>query len=159
VTRVGVTGHRQLPEGTAQLVREQIDRVLPGHNPPDLVGVSCLADGADQIFAAAVLRAGGSLEVIVPAREYRDRLPPECHAEYDRLLAKAAAIHRLDYADSTAEAHMAASRTLVDMVDHLIAVWDGQPARSYGGTADVVAYATERAIPVTRVWPEGAHRD
>jgi hypothetical protein len=159
VTRVGVTGHRGLPPDTAQLVREQIDRVLPAHDPRGLVGVSCLADGADQIFADAVLRAGGSLEVVVPAREYRDRLPPDSHAEYDRLLAKAAAVHRLDYDDSNAEAHMAASAALVDMVDHLIAVWDGQPARSYGGTADVVAYATEHAVPVTQVWPRGARRD
>ena len=43
--------------------------------------------------------------------------------------------------------------------DRLFAVWDGQPARGYGGTADVVAEARARGIPVTVIWPEGATRD
>ena len=38
-------------------------------------------------------------------------------------------------------------------------MWDGKPARSYGGTADVVAYARERGTPVRVIWPDGAHRD
>jgi hypothetical protein len=37
--------------------------------------------------------------------------------------------------------------------DRLYAVWDGKPARGYGGTADVVAEAEKRGIPVTVIWP------
>jgi len=37
-------------------------------------------------------------------------------------------------------------------------VWDGQPARAYGGTADVVAYAREHGTPVRVIWPPGAER-
>jgi hypothetical protein len=48
---------------------------------------------------------------------------------------------------------------MVDGADELYAVWDGKPARAYGGTADVVAYARERATPVRVIWPEGARRD
>jgi hypothetical protein len=33
------------------------------------------------------------------------------------------------------------------------------PARSFGGTADVVAYAREHGTPVRVIWPDGAHRD
>ncbi|MFG2222777.1 hypothetical protein [Streptomyces sp. NPDC048644] len=47
----------------------------------------------------------------------------------------------------------------VGLVDRLIAVWDGQPARGYGGTADVVAYARSTGVPVEVVWPDGATRD
>jgi hypothetical protein len=54
---------------------------------------------------------------------------------------------------------MAASKLMVDEADELYAVWDGQPARSYGGTADVVAYAREHGIPVRVIWPAGAQRD
>jgi hypothetical protein len=43
--------------------------------------------------------------------------------------------------------------------DELLAVWDGQPARGYGGTADVVEAARYKGIPVTVVWPAGAKRD
>jgi hypothetical protein len=31
----------------------------------DLVGVSCLSDGADQFFARAVVNLGGKLEIII----------------------------------------------------------------------------------------------
>jgi hypothetical protein len=48
---------------------------------------------------------------------------------------------------------------MVDHADELYAVWDGQPARGYGGTADVVAYARQRSIPVRVIWPDGAERD
>lgn len=47
---------------------------------------------------------------------------------------------------------------LVGLVDELIAVWDGKPARGYGGTADVVAYAERTGVPVRVLWPEGASR-
>jgi hypothetical protein len=53
---------------------------------------------------------------------------------------------------------MAASEHVLDTVDALVAVWDGRPARDYGGTADVVAAARERGLPVTVVWPDGAER-
>ena len=54
---------------------------------------------------------------------------------------------------------MAASQSMLDLVDTLIAVWDGQPARGYGGTADVVNEARRRGTPVLIVWPDGASRD
>lgn len=122
-------------------------------------GLSCLADGADQIFARAVLDLGGTLEVIIPAEEYRSGLPAEVHAEYDDLLTRAVAVHLLPFTESTAESHMAASKLMVDKADELYAVWDGKPARAYGGTADVVAYARDHNTPVQVIWPAGATRD
>lgn len=47
---------------------------------------------------------------------------------------------------------------LVGMADRLLAVWDGKPARGFGGTADVVAYARRVGVPVDVIWPEGAVR-
>jgi hypothetical protein len=38
---------------------------------------------------------------------------------------------------------------MVDEADELYAVWDGKRARSYGGTADVVAYAREHGTALT----------
>ncbi|MGH3771308.1 MAG: hypothetical protein ACRDRW_07930 [Pseudonocardiaceae bacterium] len=38
-------------------------------------------------------------------------------------------------------------------------LWDGNPSGGYSGTADVVAAARERGIPVTVVWPDGARRE
>jgi hypothetical protein len=123
-----------------------------------LVGVSSLADGADQLFAEAILALGGSLEVVLPTARYRESLPAESLPAYDRLLARATAVERLDYEDSTSEAYTTAGRVVVHRSDVLVAVWDGHPARGPGGTGDVVAYARERGVPVEVVWPRGAER-
>ncbi|MEU4316190.1 hypothetical protein [Nocardia sp. NPDC024068] len=125
----------------------------------ELVGISCIADGADSLFASALIEFGGSLIVVVPAREYRESLPAAHHPTYDGLMAAAAEVIELDRIESDSEAHQAASVRMLDEADELIAVWDGKPARGYGGTADVVAVARERNIPVTVVWPVGASRD
>jgi hypothetical protein len=156
--RVAITGHRGLPAPTTDLVDKAIRAALAGH-APDVTGISCLADGADQIFARAVTDLGGTLDVIIPAAEYRAGLPEESHPEYDRLLARASAVRRLPFTESTSESHMAASKLMIDEADELYAVWDGQPARGYGGTADVVAYAREHGTPVRVLWPHGTERD
>jgi hypothetical protein len=124
-----------------------------------VTGLSCLADGPDQIFARAVLDHGGQIEAVIPAALYRDGLPASAHAEYNRLLACAVKVHRLLFTQSTSQAHMAASELMIKQADQLWAVWDGQPARGYGGTADVVAAAHGNGLPVRIIWPHGAHRD
>jgi hypothetical protein len=155
--RIAISGHRGLPGPTARLV-DQALRAALAELAPDITGLSCLADGADQIFARAVTGLGGTLEVVVPAAEYRAGLPADSHPEYDDLFAQAAAIRRLPFTASTPDSHMAASRLMVDEADQLFAVWDGEPARAFGGTADVVAYAREHGTPVRVIWPDGAQR-
>ena len=158
VHRIAVSGHRGLPPPTVQLVDEAIRAALRAHDGP-VTGLSVLADGADQIFARAVLDLGGQIEAVIPAVSYRDGLPSETHAEYDSLLAQAVKVHRLPFTDSTSQSHMAASQFMITQADQLWAVWDGQPARGYGGTADVVAHARDQGMPVQVIWPDGAHRD
>jgi hypothetical protein len=159
MTRVGITGHRGLGADTTALVDAAIRRTLHPMAGTDLVGLTCLADGADAIFAQAVLDLGGTIDVVVPARRYRDSLPPAHHAAYDRLLASASDVHRLDHEEPDPAAHMAASVLMIGMVSQLVAVWDGEPARGYGGTADVVAEANRNGLAVTILWPAGATRD
>jgi hypothetical protein len=158
MVRIAVSGHRGLPEETAALIDGAVRRALAEYRS-GVTGLSCLADGADQIFARAVLDRGGVLEAVIPAKEYRDGLPSECHAAYDELLGRAVHTHRLEFVESTSESHMTASARMLDEADVLFAVWDGQPARGYGGTADVVAEARHRDVPVRVIWPEGAQRD
>ncbi|MYS46000.1 hypothetical protein GTY23_33355 [Streptomyces sp. SID5998] len=156
--RVGITGHRGLGAEVERRVRVLIDEAVSGYDAADLVGVSCIADGPDAWFADAVVRRGGRLEVVVPAAGYRDALPQWHHAAYDALLEQASRVHETGMRESTSEAHMAGSEVLVGLSDVLLAVWDGQPARGFGGTADVVAYAERRGVPVRILWPAGATR-
>jgi hypothetical protein len=156
--RIAITGHRGLSRDTTTLIDGAIRAAL-ADDSPDITGISCLADGADQIFARAVIDAGGKLIAVIPAARYRNGLPPDVIPEYDRLLSQASDVRNLPYTESDSESHMAASELMIHEADQLYAVWDGQPARGYGGTADVVRYAREYGIPVLIIWPDGARRD
>ncbi|MFZ3562893.1 hypothetical protein ACOKM5_43960 [Streptomyces sp. BH097] len=157
--RLGITGHRGLSAQVERTVRDTLAAELRKYDPAELLGVSCIADGPDAWFAETVLDRGGRIEVVVPAEQYREGLPESHHPTYDELLARATEVHHTGMRESTSQAHQAGSEILVGLVDRLVAVWDGKPARGYGGTADVVAYARRTGVPVEVVWPEGATRD
>ncbi|MFR9723373.1 hypothetical protein ACL02R_08375 [Streptomyces sp. MS19] len=156
--RVGITGHRGLSEQIERQVREELKTWLTPH-ADDLVGVSCIADGPDAWFAETVLALGGRLEVVIPATTYRAGLPQWHHPVYDELMRRASDVHTTGLTESDSQAHMAGSEILAGLTDHLIAVWDGLPARGHGGTTDVVTYARHHNVPVTILWPPGATRD
>ena len=159
--RVGMTGHVGLPPPTAELVTAALRDTLRPYTL-NLVGVTMLGPGADQLFARVVLSLGGILHVVQPTTgmQYRDSFEDEAaQAGYDELYGQASHVQVLEHTESTEEAHMDGGRAVVDRSSVLVAVWDGQPARGLGGTADVVAYARHRGVSVTVIWPEGASRD
>ncbi|CAN5312107.1 hypothetical protein BH10ACT7_BH10ACT7_27750 [soil metagenome] len=145
MTVVAVTGHRALDD-TAR-TRGRIDEVLEGVDAP-LIGVSALAAGADQIFAEAVLAAGGALEVIVPSIDYRESLDSATRATFDRLVDAATTVTTMQYDRAGRGAYLAAGLEMLDRCDLLVAVWDGEASRGDGGTADIVHRARVRGIPV-----------
>lgn len=157
--RIGITGHSSLSDATAGLVADALRAVLVIHEVDKLVGVTCLARGADQIFARVVLELGGSVEVVLPAADYRDRkVKPDNMAEFDELVARAASVHVMSLPESNRAAYEAASAHVMANVDEMVAVWDGAPPDGAGGTGDVVRAAREQGMPVTVVWPTGARR-
>lgn len=156
--RVGITGHRGLPKEIEQHVKAMLAEQVATLETRDLIGISCIADGPDAWWAQAVLDAGGHIEVVIPAAQYRQDLPDWHHAEYDSLFSSASDTHHTGMTESTSEAHQAGSEILVGLSDVVLAVWDGLPARGHGGTADVVAYAERVGVPVTVLWPDGATR-
>jgi hypothetical protein len=158
-SRIGITGHVRLGEGTDALVFEALRAALRRYANVNLHGVTCLAAGADQIFARAILAMNGTLEVILPAADYRERvISPENLPCFDELLDQAIRIQRMPFPRSGRPAYVAASEEMLERCDALIAVWDVNPSRKPGDTADVVATALQRQIPVTVLWPAGADR-
>jgi hypothetical protein len=158
---VGMTGHQGLPAPTAELVTTALRDTLWPY-ALNLVGVTMLGPGADQLFARVVLSLGGILHVVQPTvgMQYRDSFGDhEARRGYDELYGQASHVEALEHTESTEQAHMDGGRTVVDRSSMLVAVWDGQPARGLGGTADVVAYARQRDVPIKIIWPEGATRD
>ncbi|MFD6099098.1 hypothetical protein ACFVWN_22765 [Nocardiopsis flavescens] len=160
MARLGITGHSDLGEETAALVRRALDRELAAFGGgPELVGVSCLARGADQVFAEAIWEARGTLEVILPAVDYREAVvAAEDLYRFDGLLMRAASVRYMPFRHADEEAYAAANTAVLARVERLIAVWDGRPGGERGGTADAVAAARRHGVPVHVVWPRGAVR-
>ncbi|MGW4071014.1 hypothetical protein [Nocardia grenadensis] len=157
MTRLGVTGHIHLTADTVDLIRRELSNRVRRYGA-GLVGVSCLAPGADTIFAAAVLAAGGRLEVVLPARRYRDHgVPAEALDVFDELLARAETVQVMSYEEPAADAYRAANDAVLGEIERLVAVWDGGVGGP-GSTADTVNSAHGRGIPVDIVWPAGARR-
>jgi hypothetical protein len=155
--RVGVTGHRDLSEATCGLVAAAIAIQLKRFASID--GISSLAEGADQIFAEQVLRAGGVLTAMIPSAQYARSFGTSAgEAAYGHLRAQAREVIELPFGAPSDEAYLAAGQRVVVLADVLLAVWDGTPSRGVGGTADVVAFAGQRGVPTTVVWPPGSHR-
>src|SRR5918995_976788 len=119
-----------LADGTEALVYRALTEALRPH-AADLHGVTCLANGADQLFARAVHALHGTFEVVLPAADYRRTvIGPRERPAFDRLLRRAATVSYMPFDTSG-------------------------PA---GSTADVVRRAARLGVPVTVYWPGGAQR-
>lgn len=152
--RVGITGHRRLKEPAGWgWVRRELDRRLPSLTPP-LIGITSLAVGADQLFANAILRLGGSLEIVIPFAGYESTFSEEGdRQEYLRLLQRALKKEVLEKYGSDEEAYLASGKRVVDRSELLIAVWDGMTAVGLGGTGDVVSYALQQRKKIIHLNP------
>lgn len=158
MSRIAVTGHVNLTSDSTDLVAQAISGALVGKE--GLVGISCLAQGADSIFAEQVLNAGGYLEAVIPSADYRERkVKPGQAQQFDALIARASRVDVLPFAEANRDAYEAANERMLASCDELLAVWDGQGSVDKGGTAEVVFLARTRGIPVTVIWPEGVARE
>lgn len=155
--RIGVTGYTHLSVEAAAITFDALTAVLREYAGPDLHGVTCLACGADQLFARAVLAVNGTFEVVLPAEDYRERIVgSEGQEAFDKLLDRATAVRTMPFSTSSRWAYLAASRAMLRRSELLFAVWDGQPSRQLGDTAHVVSVARDRRIPVAVFWPPGS---
>ncbi|MEU8133200.1 hypothetical protein [Streptodolium elevatio] len=144
---------------TALLVADALRQHLAGTPDQELTGVSCIAQGADAVFARVVLELGGRLIVVLPSEDYRlAKVKPHYREDFDALITRAAEIQTMPYATANRDAYTAANEALVTQCDEMFAVWDSGPSGGKGGTADVVEYARSLGKPVHVLWPDGAQR-
>jgi hypothetical protein len=159
--RVGVSGHRQLtaavPGLTGEISKavEYIRQKLAVSPDVPLTVVSSLAEGADRMVADAVLgRDGARLEAVLPLppEEYRaDFGSEESWEDFSRLLALDDRYDLVRTATSRDRAYELAGRAVVDRSDVMIIIWDGQPGRGRGGTAETHDYALRLRRPVVLI--------
>nr|WP_203632879.1 hypothetical protein [Streptomyces sp. SID10815] len=148
-----------LTEASVPLVREALRRALEAYGA-DLDGISCLAAGADSVFADVVLELGGRLFAVIPSKDYRSvKVKPDHAGTFDRLVRAATEVSVLDHETANRTAYEDANAVLLRRADRLVAVWNGEPPSGKGGgTADTVLDARAAGLPVDVVWPEGAVR-
>jgi hypothetical protein len=95
--KAGVTGHQNLGDAAAiDWVRVELGRALDtqrvGH------GFTCLAAGADQLFAQALLDRRIPYTVVIPSAGYERAFQDDAsRQEYGRLLASAEGRIALDF--------------------------------------------------------------
>ncbi|MGZ4292329.1 MAG: hypothetical protein ACXVQQ_07005 [Gaiellaceae bacterium] len=161
--RVGVTGHKDIDSDPRLAgLPQRIRRVVPGSDttPVLLAAVSALAEGADrlvveELFADADERGEEArLEAVLPFERKRyvelQQFSAEAEAEFEAWLDRATSVVELagsDKREKQAAAYEAASRYLVNRSDVLVALWDGEPSRGRGGTADTLLYAAKLGKP------------
>lgn len=158
---VGVTGHRRLGDDprTPWFIHAECVRILDRlrdlaiYRGAELIACSALAVGADQLFARAALGLGLPLIGVVPFADYPDDFSAEERPDFERLLGFCREVHRLPVRHRSDRAYLRGGTWIVDRVQYVIAVWDGEPAKGVGGTGDVVAYAHKKGRAVFRIDP------
>lgn len=75
--RIAISGHRGLNAHTTNLIDQAIRESLSKH-PGSVTGMSCLADGADQIFARAVIDLGERSKSSFQPKNTGQVCPPRC---------------------------------------------------------------------------------
>ncbi|WP_455931040.1 hypothetical protein [Priestia aryabhattai] len=141
--RVGITGHQDL--GSIQKYNKIADRLKEIISMyPITYGYTCLAKGADQLFAEILIQTGVPYYAVVPSLYYENTFNDKGTLQkYKRLLQYAHRKKVLSFNQPKEEAFYAAGKYVTDSSDLLIAIWDGKTSNGLGGTGDIVKYGLE----------------
>ncbi len=148
---VGFSGHRKLADSPG--VERALRSVLAGlREEPGVewLALSSIAIGSDMLFARAALGVGMGWEAVLPLpqAEFRRDFSEGDWSEVEKLLAYAEHVGVVSDRPHRDDSYLDCGVETVNHCDLLVAVWDGEPARGRGGTAEIVAYARDMGRPV-----------
>lgn len=146
--KIGITGHQDLGSSKrVAWVQTTLKRLIEEYGVTE--GFTCLAGGADQLYAELLASLDILYTPVLPCRGYEEAFRDDhARACFNELLSAAPKVVWLDFDRPSQTAFFEAGKELVDRSDMVFAVWDGEAARGLGGTADVVSYAFMRRMPV-----------
>jgi hypothetical protein len=151
---VGFTGHRQLANqaviaGAMQTALKDLRKEGPG----EWIALSSIAVGSDTVFTKQALGLGLAWHCVLPLppAEFRKDFTDEDWKQVQALLPEAEQVRVIAENGAREDAYLDAGMETVHACDVLLAVWDGEPARGKGGTADVIAYARELNKPLVLI--------
>jgi hypothetical protein len=151
---VGFSGHRQLedPERTGNALEAAL-KALRNDAPGEWIALSSIAEGSDTVFVERALALGVSWHAILPLpkAEFERDFPVADWPGVEEMLAKAEHVRVITENGTREDAYLDCGIETVNEADVLLAVWDGQPARGKGGTADVIEYARALGKPIVLI--------
>jgi hypothetical protein len=174
---IGITGHRpnKLPKAAIPRIEQQLRNVMDAVERTAVANnagrpirlISGFAEGVDQMAVAAA-PSQWTIEAILPfpKDEYLKDFEQsaagngrDVRSELFASLARASSVTELPTPPAGArdDGYLVAGRAMLRQIGLLIAVWDGEEAKS-GGTGQIAREASEAGIPV--VWlSANAERD
>ena len=149
----GVTGHQKLGDKeTICWVENSLTKEIQKQDI--ITGLTCLAIGADQLFAQILDSFQIPYIAVVACEKYDETFAKESDREnYYQYLARANETIKLDFPFPSEQAYYDAGKYVVDHSDMLFAVWNGKAARGLGGTGDVVEYAKKKRKKIIHINP------
>jgi hypothetical protein len=148
---VGFSGHRQVSDypGISGAIAEALGG-LRSQVRGEWLGLSSVAEGGDQLFISEVRALGMSWHAILPLpkAEFANDFPAAEWTVVEGILNQAENVRVITENGTREDAYLDCGMATVDGADVLLAVWDGEPARGRGGTAEVVAYARSLGKPL-----------
>ncbi len=148
---VGFAGHRAVadPVAAKRAIEEELE-VIRASVSGELVGIASAAAGADLLFLEACQEAGLKTVVLLPFSKDRFQEDFDDPAEWEHACRCMDAAWWCEVTPGGEEApaayHVVARETL-EISDRMLFLWNGQPARGLGGTAETVIEARLRGIP------------
>lgn len=150
--KVGITGHQDLSKHSLEWIKQSLENFIAANTIEK--GYSSLAAGADQLFVKCLKQVHISYDIIVPCRKYESTFKMEDDLKtFNTLLQCADNVVILDYDRPGENAFYDAGIKIVELSDHMIAIWNGYPAKGLGGTADIVKKALDNRKEVFHINP------
>ena len=155
---IGITGHRILdnPSPIIAGVDKALDTIKTSFDAERMAVLSPLAEGADRMIANRALAIGGTKLIAIlpmPIEKYQeDFQSSSSRVEFLDLLQYANEVIELPRTSQREDSYRHAGEYLVAHCDVLIAIWDGLPARGPGGTAEVIAIARDKNLPLAWIY-------
>lgn len=148
---VGFSGHRQVADAAAigRVIRAELE-ALRRDASEEWIALSSVAQGGDQIFVEQARAIGLSWHAVLPLppAEFAKDFAPAEWAAVEALVGRAEHVRVIAENGTREDAYLDCGMETVNGADVLVVVWNGEPARGKGGTADVVAYARSLGKPV-----------
>lgn len=139
--KIGITGHLSLqdPELIGESIRQIFNSVANRYLTEQLSFYSPASPGADLLSARIAIEQSIPLYVILPfnQEEYLQTFSANDRKAFLHILNKADGVIKLSD-EKQEDVYQMLGDFLVENMDVLIAIWDGQEARGPGGTGEVV---------------------